>query len=39
MIDGSSYRSEAGTYYTVFSLKDPSTTRWNIGTDEDYFAD
>lgn len=39
MVDGTSSRSEAGTYTTIFSLIDPSTTRWNIDTGEDYFAD
>ena len=39
MVDGTSSRSEAGTYSTTFTLIDPSTTRWNIDTSEDYFAD
>ena len=39
MIDGTSSRSEAGTYSTTFTLIDPSTTRWNIDTSKDYFAD
>lgn len=39
IVDGTSTRSEAGTYIAVFQLIDPSTTRWNIDTDEDYFAD
>lgn len=39
MVDGTSSRSEAGTYSTTFTLIDPSTTRWNIDTSENYFAD
>lgn len=32
-------QSEAGTYHTAFRLRDKETTRWNIDSSEDFFAD
>lgn len=39
IIEGGNARAQAGTYTTVFGLIDKTKTRWNIPTDQDYFAD
>lgn len=40
IVDGNSGYSEAGyVYTTTFSLIDPTTTRWDVSENKDFFAD